>query len=120
MREREWVRFIIRFDVLDVDRFRAMAAAMSAVSAGEPGTVVYDWYLDEGSGTAALYEAYATFEALDAHLHGAVFTEVGPQYAGASKVRSVEVFGEADRLPRGDLLGAPATWWGAPIATATG
>ena len=47
VRDGEWVRFVIRFEVLDVARFREMADAMVAVSRDEPGTVVYDWYLDE-------------------------------------------------------------------------
>ncbi len=39
VREGEWVRFVIRFEVLDLGRFRAMADAVVAVSRDEPGTV---------------------------------------------------------------------------------
>ena len=86
---------------------------MVAVSRDEPGTVVYDWYLDEPAGTGTLYEAYASREALQAHGSGAVFTELAPQYLDALRVISVDVFGEAADLPRRDVLGAPTTWWGA-------
>ena len=91
MRDGEWVRFVIHFEVLDLARFREMATAMVAVSADEAGTVVYDWYVDEAAGRGTLYEAYASSEAL----------------------------GAAAELPRRDVPGAPTTWWGAPIAAVT-
>jgi quinol monooxygenase YgiN len=119
VRDGEWVRFVIRFEILDMDGFREMARAMVAVSRDEPGTVVYDWYVDEAAGTGTLYEAYATPEALRAHGSGAVFTELAPRYADAVRVARVDAFGAADGLPRRDVLGAPTTWWGAPIAAVT-
>ena len=119
VRDGEWVRFVIRFEVLDVDRFREMADAMVAVSRDEPGTVVYDWYLDEAVNTGTLYEAYASRDALQAHGRGAVFTELAPRYLDTVRVISVDAYGEAADLPRSDVLGAPTTWWGAPIAAVT-
>jgi quinol monooxygenase YgiN len=119
VRDGEWVRFVIHFEVLDFARFREMAAAMVAVSRDEPGTVVYDWYLDEPAMRGTLYEAYASADALTAHGSGAVFTELAPKYLDALRVISVDAFGEAAGLPRRDLLGAPTTWWGAPIAAVT-
>jgi quinol monooxygenase YgiN len=119
VRDGEWVRFVIHFEILDLTRFREMAHAMVAVSRDEPGTVVYDWYLDEQTKKGTLYEAYASHEALQAHGSGAVFTELAPRYLDALRVISVDVFGEAAALPRRDVLGAPTTWWGAPIAAVT-
>lgn len=119
MRNGEWVRFVIRFEVRDAARFREMATEMVRVSRDEPGTVVYDWYFDEASMTGTLYEAYASDEALRAHGSGAVFTELAPRYADAVRVRAVDVFGAVDGMPRRDVLGAPTTWWGAPIAAVT-
>jgi quinol monooxygenase YgiN len=119
VRDGEWVRFVVRFAVLDVDRFREMAKAMVAVSREEPGTVVYDWYLDEGGRAGTLYEAYASHEAVEAHSSGRVFTELAPQYLDALRIVGVDVYGEAAALPRRDVLGAPTTWWGAPIAAVT-
>ena len=118
MRDGEWVRFVIRFEVLDAGRFREMAEQMVAVSRDEPGTVVYDWYLDEAASKGTLYEAYASPEALSAHGAGAVFTELAPQYLDALRVISVDAFGGAD-LAKRDVLGAPTTWWGTPIAAVT-
>ena len=119
VRDGEWVRFVIRFEVLDVDRFREMADAMVTVSREEPGTVVYDWYLDENGRAATLYEAYASQEALKMHSSGPVFTELAPKYLDAMRVAGVDVYGEAAGLPRRDVLGASTTWWGAPIAAVT-
>ena len=119
MRDGEWVRFVIRFEVLDAARFREMAQQMVSVSREEPGTVVYDWYLDPDSATGTLYEAYASEAALQAHTSGRVFTEVASKFLDAMKVSSVDVYGEADGLPRRDVLGAPTRWWGAPIAAVT-
>jgi quinol monooxygenase YgiN len=119
VRDGEWVRFVIRFEVLDLDRFREMANAMVAVSRNEPGTVVYDWYLDEQANEGTLYEAYASREALEAHGSGAVFTELAPRYLDALRVVSVDAYGEAEGLRRRDVLGAPTAWWGAPIAAVT-
>jgi len=119
VRNGEWVRFVLRFEVLDAPRFREMANAMVAVSRDEPGTLVYDWYLDEADGTATLYEAYASRDALDAHTGGEVFTELAPKYLDALRVVSVDVFGAAPGIPRRDVLGAPTRWWDAPIAAVT-
>lgn len=119
VRDGEWVRFVIRFEVLDADRFREMATTMVGVSRDEPGTVVYDWYFDEPAMTGTLYEAYASAAALGAHVSGAVFTELAPRYADAVRVVAVDAYGNADGLSRGDLLGAPTSWWGAPIAAVT-
>jgi len=40
VRDGEWVRFVIRFEVVDLERFREMADAMVAVSRDALGTVV--------------------------------------------------------------------------------
>ena len=40
VRESEWVRFVIPFEVLDRDRSREMAREMAALGREEPGTVV--------------------------------------------------------------------------------
>jgi quinol monooxygenase YgiN len=119
MRNGEWVRFVIRFEARDAARFREMATAMVAVSRDEPGTVVYDWYFDEGAMTGTLYEAYTSAEALRAHGAGKVFTELAPRYADAVRVLSVDVFGAVEGMDHRDMLGAPTTWWGAPIAAVT-
>ena len=117
MRSDEGIRIVIQFDVTDTERFREMATAMAEVSRSEPGTRVYDWYLNDEAHKACLYEAYESFEAIVAHAQGPVFTDIAPKYAGLFSVSSVEVFGDAGRwAENGGVLGAPTTWWGPSIA----
>lgn len=118
MTERHWMTVILRWDVSDPDGFRAMAEEMAAASREEPGTLIYDWYLDEATGQGVLYEAYPSFEALMAHVQGPVFTEIAPRHRGVARPASAEVLG-GDGMDRVDLLKAPTTWWGEPIAAVT-
>jgi quinol monooxygenase YgiN len=121
MRTGEGMRLVIGFAVTDVARFEEMATAMVEASRAEPGTLVYDWYLDAGAGRACLYEAYESFDAIVAHSRGPVFTEIAPRYAGVFTVERVDVFGDARQMQAGgDVLGAPTTWWGAPFAALAG
>ena len=75
---------------------------MVAVSRDEPGTVVYDWYVDEAGGVGTLYEAYSSAEALRAHGSGAVFTELAPRYArrGAGRPGGCVRSGRRSAAPR--------------------
>jgi hypothetical protein len=49
---------------------------------------------------------------------GPCFTEIAPRYRGAAKPVRAEVFG-GEGLARQDLLRAPTTWWGEPMAAVT-
>jgi quinol monooxygenase YgiN len=81
----EAVRFVLDIEVSDVERFKALVQRCVDISRDEPGTLVYDWYLDEATGKGRLYEAYASTEAVRAHGAGAVFTEVGPELIQTSR-----------------------------------
>ena len=52
MYERNRITLVVRWDVTDVDAFAAMAEEMAAASRREPGTHLYDWYLDDATGQA--------------------------------------------------------------------
>jgi quinol monooxygenase YgiN len=111
MRSGEGVRFVLRIEVSDVERFKALVARCVAISRDEPGTLVYDWYLDEERGQARLYEAYESADAVKAHARGPVFTEVGPELVQTCRFTDVEAFGDTAALQGGLELG-PTTWWG--------
>jgi hypothetical protein len=81
---------------------------------------VYDWYLDEATGKCKLYEAYETFEALQAHIAGPVFTELGPKIIEVCKFVHVDAFGEVPDAVREGPSIAPTTWWGSPFAAISG
>ncbi|HUW01758.1 MAG TPA: antibiotic biosynthesis monooxygenase [Acidimicrobiales bacterium] len=120
MSENEGIRLVIEFEVGDIDRFRAMAEAMVMYSKTEPGTLVYDWYLDEENARGKLYEAYVDNDAVVAHGMGPVFLEIAPKYLDCLTVTSVEVFGDASELAKGgDVLRAPTLWWGPAFAAVT-
>jgi quinol monooxygenase YgiN len=116
MRSNEGVRFVIEIEVSDRELFTQTAARCAEVSRGEPGTLVYDWYLDEATGKARLYEAYESLEALDVHTKGPVFTDVGLPMMQCARFVHVDAFGDF-----GDRAGEPTFWpttfWGEPFAS---
>jgi len=116
MRSNEAVRFVIEIEVTDLALFKETAARCAEASRGEPGTLVYDWYLDEQSSTARLYEAYESLEALDIHAKGPVFTEVGLPMMKCSRFVHVDAFGDfGDRTGQSTFW--PTTYWGTPFAS---
>jgi quinol monooxygenase YgiN len=118
MRNRDWIWIVLRWSVSDADRFEEMASAMAEASRKEPGTLVYDWYLDREAMEGVLMEAYPSQGALMAHVQGPVFSEIAPKYRGVGKPTKVDVFG-GEGLPRNDILRAPTAWWGEPVAAVT-
>ena len=109
------IRFVFEIEVTDVDVFTAAVAECCAVSETEPGTLIYDWYLDTDSSTAHLYEAYSSVDAVIAHAAGPVFTEIGPRLLTSCRFVSGRCFGDAGRLAEGPQL-LPVTYLGAAIA----
>ena len=118
MAKRSWVTVIVKWEIRDRDGFVAMATEMAAASRAEPGTLIYDWYIDEATSTGGLLEMYESRQALDDHIAGPVFSEIAPRHRGVAKAIAVEMFG-ADGMERSDNLRAPTTWWGEPVAAVT-
>ena len=120
MRQGEAIRFVIDIEVHDIEGFTKAAEEMVVISRDEPGTLVYDWYIDEDTGRARLYEAYETLEALDAHVAGPVFTEVGPRMLSTCTFTHLDAYGTAtEKMKAGPGL-APTTFWGEPFAAVSG
>ena len=113
------IRFVFHIEVTDLDVFRSCVDECCAISSTEPGTQVYDWYVDEAAMTARLYEAYDSVDAVIAHAAGAVFTEVGPRLLTSCRFISGDCFGDARRLAEGPQL-LPVTYFGTPIAGLSG
>jgi quinol monooxygenase YgiN len=116
MRVNEEVRFVIDIDVNDVDLFKMTAARCAEVSRAEPGTLIYDFYLDEATGKARLYEAYESLEALEAHSKGPVFTDVGLPMMECSTFVHVDAFGELGAMADRPTFW-PTTFWGPAFAS---
>jgi len=115
MRDGEQIRFVIDIEVHDVERFQQVARACVEASRDEPGTLVYDWYLDEKAGRARLYEAYASLDALRAHTEGPVFTKVGLPLMEISTFVHVDAYGDLEEPVAGQADFWPTTRWGAPF-----
>ena len=109
------LRLVLDFAVTDLDTFTSAVRSAVEVSAGEPGTVHYDWYIDEEAGTARLYEAYESAEAVAAHVAGKVFTELLPVLASSSRITNIDAYGDPAVLGPAEALG-PVKLWGEPFA----
>jgi len=114
-RSNEGLRFVLQIEVLDVPRFKELVAECLVISRSEPGTLLYDWYLDEERGLARLYEAYESIDALRAHGSGRVFTEVGPKLLEVCRFTNIDAYGDFGGMSGGPTF-APTTWWGPPFA----
>lgn len=115
-RSHEAIRFVIDIEVRDVARFKEIAAACVEYSRTEEGTLLYDWYIDEEAGTARLYEAYASVDAVIAHATGPVFTEIGLPLMEVATFLHVDCFGDAGKLATGPSFW-PTTYWGTPFTS---
>jgi quinol monooxygenase YgiN len=54
------IRCVLQMQVHDIETFKEVAAACCTVSSDEPGTLYYDWFLDETTGQARLVEGSPT------------------------------------------------------------
>ncbi len=120
MRQGEEFRFVIDIDVIDIDLFVSIATAMVEISNDEPGTLLYDWYLDRDASKAKLYEAYDSIESLIAHMKGRVFSELGPKMRDAATFTHIDAFGDFPEVMKAGRVMAPTTWWGVPFAGVDG
>jgi quinol monooxygenase YgiN len=110
-RSTEGVRFVCEFEVTDAVKFKELVDQCVAISRQEPGTLVYDWYLDQERGIARLYEAYKSVDAVRAHVSGRVFTEVGPKMLEVCRFTNIDAYGDLREM-QGEPEFAPTTWWG--------
>ncbi len=109
------VRFVIEINVSNIPGFLNAVNRCVEISRTEPGTLVYDWYLNEESGEARLYEAYDSIESVLTHAAGPVFTEVGPELLTTCTFVRMDAFGDVgDLAERGTYW--PTTFWGTPFS----
>jgi quinol monooxygenase YgiN len=113
------VRFVIEIEVTDIPGFVDAVNRCVEISRSEPGTLVYDWYLDEATGAARLYEAYDSIDSVLVHAAGPVFTEVGPELLTTCTFVRMDAFGDVgDLADRGTYW--PTTFWGKPFSALHG
>lgn len=115
MRTSAELRFVIDFEVTDEEGFRSVVRDAVEVSAAEPGTLLYDWYIDPSGTRARLYEAYESEAAIIAHGEGPVFTELAPRLLASSRITHIDAYGDPEVMKVAEILG-PVTHWGEPFA----
>ncbi len=110
------VRFVIEIQVHDVPGFKEAVERCVELSRDEPGTLRYDWFLDEEAGSARLVESYESVDAVLAHARGPVFSEAGPLLLETCTFVAMDAYGDAGRLATGTQFW-PSTYWGAPFSS---
>tara|TARA_B100001175_G_scaffold39913_1_gene29261 strand:- start:256 stop:612 length:357 start_codon:yes stop_codon:yes gene_type:complete len=77
----------------DLDAFKKLATKMVNVSKDEPGTLVYDFFINEKKKEALIIEKYANGDALMAHMKKFTQSEFIPTLLTMQKLTSVEMAG---------------------------
>jgi quinol monooxygenase YgiN len=90
------VRLTVHFAVSSGQRaeFMRIAQAMTAVSAAEPGTLGYEWYVSADGERFRLVETYANASAIEAHFLGPAVQQWVPQIVPISRVDGFEIYGD--------------------------
>jgi quinol monooxygenase YgiN len=90
------VRLKVNFEVHSeqLAEFTRIAQAMTAVSAAEPGTLGYEWFVSTDSRRFRLVEVYANASAIEAHFLGPAVQQWVPQIVPISKVDGFEIYGD--------------------------
>ena len=90
------VRLTVDFAVSSeqLEEFTRIAQAMTAVSASEPGTLAYEWYVGADGKRFRLVETYANASAIEAHFMGPAVQQWVPQIVPISRVDGFEIYGD--------------------------
>ena len=118
MKQSAAIRCVLQIQVHDIAGFTEAATRCAAYSSMEPGTLYYDWFLNESSGEARLIEGYESYESIVAHATGPVFTEIGPQLLQTCRIVHMDAYGDTSKMESGPQFW-PSTFWGTAIADLT-
>ena len=89
------VSWILRVNVKDgqVETFRALMEEMVESTKTEPGTLIYEWFIDGAGRSVHIYERYADSAAVLAH--GAVFGEkFAERFMASMDPTGFDIYGE--------------------------
>jgi len=112
------IRCVLQMQVHDIAAFKEAAARCAAYSSTEPGTLYYDWFLDEATGEARLVEGYDSYESIVAHATGPVFTEIGPALLATCTFVHMDAYGDTEKMRSGAQFW-PSTYWATAFAGLT-
>jgi quinol monooxygenase YgiN len=88
------ISWILEVEILpgQVDNFRAVAADLIASTQPEPGTLSYEWHLNEGGTACHIFERYKDSAALIAHVQG--FGKFAERFMQACRPVRFSVYGK--------------------------
>jgi quinol monooxygenase YgiN len=98
--EAEMVKQVVRLTVSFVvkgeqlEEFKSIAQAMTAVSRAEPGTLGYEWFASADGKRFRLVETYADASAIEAHFMGPAVQQWVPKIVPVCKVDGFEIYGD--------------------------
>ena len=99
-KEAEMVKQVVRLTVNFVvsgeqlEEFKSIAEAMTAVSRAEPGTLGYEWFAGADGKRFRLVETYVDSSAIEAHFMGPAVQEWVPKLAAVCTVNGFEIYGD--------------------------
>ncbi|MFA0812721.1 putative quinol monooxygenase [Microbulbifer epialgicus] len=109
------VKLVVSFTINDYEKFQEVAEECSEyVADNEPGTLVYEWYVDRERAKGKLFETYENMEALEAHMLGAVFQRIGLKFKKSITWNTIESFGHLPEIFYEILDGLPIVNWAEP------
>ncbi len=90
------VRLTVNFVVSgeQLEEFKSIAQAMTAVSRAEPGTLGYEWFASADGKRFRLVETYVDSSAIEAHFMGAAVQQWVPRLVAVCKVDGFEIYGD--------------------------
>jgi len=83
----------MRVRVGRLEELRSLMAEMVASTQAEPGTLSYEWFLNEDKGACHLYERYRDSDAAMIHVENFV-SRFAERFMGCLDVREINVYGE--------------------------
>src|ERR1700677_720478 len=84
--------FVVRSEQLE--DLKSIAQAMTAVSATEPGTLGYEWFVSADGKRFRLVETYVDSSAIEAHFMGPAVQQWVPRLVPICKVDGFEIYGD--------------------------
>ena len=86
-----------------LDNFRAVAAELIASTRTEPGTLAYEWHLNDAGTLCHIFERYRDSAALVTHVQG--FGRVAARFMQACRPVRFSVYGTANKEAQAALAG---------------
>jgi quinol monooxygenase YgiN len=86
------VNFVVSGEQLE--EFKRIAQAMTALSREEPGTLGYEWFAGADGKRFRLVETYVDSSAIAAHFMGPAVQQWVPRLAAVCRVDGFEIYGD--------------------------